>query len=68
MNLNYLTNKFIRTEVGIHGAEISDRDCVAIRAEVQRLYNQSKFHHTGIYWVANRMAANGTIHPQLPKS
>lgn len=68
MNLDYITNEFIRTEVGIHGARISDQECEAICAEVQRLYDQGKFYHTGIYWVTNRMAADEVIHPYLPKS
>lgn len=65
MTLNYLTNNFIRTDCGIHGAQLSDRDCKIIRRYVQRLDKKGKFHHTGVYWIANELAANGVIHPQL---
>ena len=35
-NLDYLTNDFIRSEVGIWGAKISDEDCEIVRQEVYK--------------------------------
>lgn len=63
MDLSYLTNPFIRSDVGINGAEITDDECELIRAQVQRLHEQGEFHHTGVYWIANKLAADGIIHP-----
>ena len=67
MDLSYLTNQFIRSEVGIYGAEITDDECELIRAQVQRLHKQGEFHHTGVYWIVNRLAADGIIHSKLAK-
>lgn len=67
MKLDYLTNEFIRTEVKIHGMEISNQECDRYRAEVQRLYDQGEFHHTGVYWVANRLAADSYYSPPTTK-
>lgn len=67
-NLDYLTNNFIRSDIRINGAEITDEECSFIRVEVQRLHEQGKFYHTGVYWIANRLAVDGVIHPQLAKS
>lgn len=66
MNLDCLTNEFIRFDVGINGAKITDKECSLIRLEVQRLHEQG-FHHVGVYWTANRLAADGVIHPRLAK-
>lgn len=65
-NLDDLTNDFIRSEVGIWGAKISDEDCEIVRQEVYRLNAAGEFHHNGIYWIANRLALERKIHPQLP--
>lgn len=67
MDLNYLTNVFIRSDIGVYGAEITDDECELIRAHVQRLHERGEFHHTGVYWIANRLAADGIIYPKLPK-
>lgn len=67
MDLNYLTNVFIRSDIGVYGAEITDNECELIRAEVQRLHERGEFHHTGVYWIANQLAADGIIYPKLPK-
>lgn len=68
MNLDYLNSKFIHFNVGINGAEITDEECSIIRTEVQRLHEQGKFHYTGVYWIANRLAADGVMYPRLAKS
>lgn len=65
-SLDYLTDNFIRNEVGIWGAKISDEDCETIRAYVHCLDERGEFHHNGVYWIANRLASEGKIHPQLP--
>ncbi|BAZ00508.1 hypothetical protein NIES37_45000 [Tolypothrix tenuis PCC 7101] len=64
--LAYLTDDFIRRDCGIHGARFSDEDCIRIREEATRLYTCGKFHHTGVYWIANRLVGEGKIHPILP--
>lgn len=66
MNLDYLTDEFIRRGCGVNGAEFSDEDCQRIREEVFTLYDKGEFHHTGVYWIANRLAADGIIQPQFP--
>lgn len=63
--LAYLTDDFIRCDCGIHGAQLSEEDCARIREEVIRLHTRGEFHHTGIYWIANRLAGEGEIHPLL---
>lgn len=65
-NLDYLTDDFIRGEVGIWGAKISDEDCETIRAYIHYLDERGEFHHNGVYWIANRLASEGRIQPQLP--
>lgn len=62
--LDYLTRKFVRDECGIFGATLDDRECDLVILETQRLYLQGQFHHTGIYWIANALAADNLIHPQ----
>lgn len=64
----YITREFVRQDCGIHGAELSDEDCDVIIAEVRLLTEQGKFNHSGVYWIANRLAAEGQIHPSLPKN
>lgn len=64
MELNYLTNDFIRNDVGIWGAKLSDEDCEKIRLEVIKLNALGEFYHTGVYWIANRLAADGAIFPR----
>lgn len=64
-NLDYLTREFVRSDCGIHGAELSDEDCDRVIAEVKRLNNERNFHHTGVYWIANELAANGHIKPLI---
>ncbi|MGI2907149.1 hypothetical protein [Tolypothrix sp. VBCCA 56010] len=64
--LDYVTHDFVRADCSIHGAMLSDNDCDIIIAEVKRLWASGQFHHTGVYWIANSLAANGMIHPTLP--
>ncbi|MDZ8260583.1 hypothetical protein [Nostoc sp. ChiQUE01b] len=64
--IDYVTRDFVRRDCGVYGAVLSDEDCDVIIAEVQQLAEQGKFHHTGVYWIANSLAANGMIHPTLP--
>jgi hypothetical protein len=64
--LAYLTDDFIRRDCRIHGAQLSEEDCARIREEVIRLHECGAFHNTGIYWIANRLAGEGEIHPILP--
>lgn len=64
---SYITHEFVRHECGIFGAILSDQDCDEVIAEVARLNERSEFHHTGVYWIANRLAAQGRIHPKLPE-
>ena len=65
MTLEYLTDEFIRRDCDIHSAGFSDEDCQRIREEVFTLYNKGEFHHTGVYWITNRLAADGVIQPQF---
>ena len=60
--LDYLTREFVRGECGVFGATLDDRECDLIILETQQLYLQGQFHHTGVYWVANALAANNLIH------
>ncbi|BAY59255.1 hypothetical protein NIES2135_61320 (plasmid) [Leptolyngbya boryana NIES-2135] len=62
----YVTREFVRADAGANGAQFSDEDCDCIIAEVQRLYAEGNFHHNGVYWIANRLAADRLIHPTLP--
>ena len=62
-NLDYLTREFVKQDCGINGAVLSNEDCDRIIKEVKRLYSIGKFHHTGVYWIANRLAADGVINP-----
>ena len=66
MEINYLTRDFVRQDCGIYGASLSDSDCDTVIAEVKRLAVKGKFSHTGVYWIANRLVAEGRIHPTLP--
>jgi hypothetical protein len=63
----YITREFVREECGICGAVFSDEDCDIVIAEVQRLAIEGKFDYKGVYWIANALAADGLIHPSLPK-
>lgn len=62
-NLDYLTREFVRNDCGTNGAFLSDRDCDLIIAEVKRLDALGEFYHTGVYWIANRLAGEGVINP-----
>ena len=62
-DLNYLTREFVLNDCGVNGAALSNEDCDLIIAEVERLYSLGQFHHTGVYWIANQLAADGKIHP-----
>jgi hypothetical protein len=61
----YVTREFVRADCSIHGASFSDADCDTIIAEVQKLAQQGNFHHAGVYWIANRLTAEGQIHPTM---
>lgn len=63
--LDYLSRDFVRDECGIFGAIFNDDDCNRIIAEVHSLYSHGKFHHAGVYWIANDLTARNLIHPQL---
>ena len=63
--LDYLTREFVRRDCGINGAVLTDEDCDLVIEEVKRLYAIGKFHHTGVYWIANRLVAEGVIKPQF---
>lgn len=65
-NVAYVTREFVRNDCGIHGAQFSDADCDRIIAEVQELAQLGEFHHTDVYWIANRLAAEGCIHLTSP--
>lgn len=62
----YVTREFVRGDCSVHGAILDDADCDRIIAEVQELAQLGNFSHSGVYWIANRLAAEGYIHPQLP--
>lgn len=64
--IDYIDYAFIRQDVAIHGATLSDADCQTVLEEVRRLDSLDEFHHTGVYWIANRLAADKLIHPVLP--
>ena len=59
--LNYLTREFVKQDCGTNGAILSDRDCDIIIDKVKQLHSVGKFHHTGVYWIANSLAADGLI-------
>jgi hypothetical protein len=59
----YVTRDFVRNDCGIHGTTFSDEDCDLVIAKVQRLAMEDKFQHTGVYWIANALAADRLIHP-----
>ncbi len=63
----YVTREFVRRDCGVSGAILSDEDCDRIIARVQRLTIEGKFGHSGVYWIANALAAKGLIRPQLPE-
>ncbi len=68
MDINYIDRDFVRNDVGINGATLTDEDCDRVILEVSRLANEGMFHHTGVYWIANRLAGNGEIHPIMSRS
>ena len=68
MPLDYLSDEFIRRDCGVHGAEFSNSDCEKIRKEVLRLHEKGEFHHAGVYWMANRLVAEGVIQPKLSRN
>jgi hypothetical protein len=57
----------VRRDCGINGAVFSDQDCDVVIAQVQRLAIEGKFKHAGVYWIANALAGEGKIRPQLPE-
>jgi hypothetical protein len=63
----YVTREFVRQDCGINGATFSDEDCDTVIAYVQQLALGGKFKHSGVYWIANALAGDGLIHPQLPE-
>ena len=65
--LNYLTREFIREDCNINGAILSDSDCDIVIDKVKQLHSVGKFHHNGVYWIANSLAADNLIHPQFPR-
>jgi hypothetical protein len=65
-SVSYITREFVRCDCGINGANLSDEDCDIVIAEVQRLEIEGKFKHAGVYWIANALAGEGKIRPQLP--
>lgn len=67
-NIDYTTRDFVRRDCSTNGAELSDRDCDRIIEEVSRLNTAGEFHHTGVYWIANRLAGDGAIHPTFPET
>lgn len=63
--LDYLTRDFVRDECCIFGAVLSDTDCDRIIKEVKLLYAQGQFHHTGVYSIADYLAAQNLISPSF---
>ena len=63
--LDYLTYDFVRHECSVFGAILSNTHCQLVIAEVHSLYLRGQFHHTGIYWIANHLAARKIIHPSF---
>lgn len=61
----YITREFVHNDCHLHSTVLSNEDYDRIIAEVQELAQQGNFAHTGIYSIANRLACEGTIHPQL---
>lgn len=68
MTVDYLSNEFIRRDCGVHGAEFSDEDCQKIREEVLLLHEKGEFNYAGVYWIANRLVADGVIQPKLSRN
>ena len=64
-NLDYLTREFVRKDCGSNGAVLSEIDCDLVIEEVKRLHAIKEFHHTGVYWVANKLAGEGVIKPEF---
>lgn len=64
-SVTYVTREFVRSDCQVHGAMLSDSDCDRVIAEVQELAQHGNFAHTGVYWIANRLAGSKCIHPQL---
>ncbi|MBW4595452.1 MAG: hypothetical protein KME46_21755 [Brasilonema angustatum HA4187-MV1] len=65
-DIAYVTQEFVRQDCGIYGVKLVDADCDVIIDEVKKLAQQGNFHHTGVYWIANYLAAEGRIHPNVP--
>jgi len=63
--LDYFTREFVRQDCGYNGAILCDRDCDIIIDKIKQLHSIGKFHHTGVYWIANSLAADNLIHPQF---
>lgn len=63
--LDYLTRNFVRDQCSSNGAVLSDADCDRIIEQTQQLYTLDRFHHTGVYWIANQLAADGVITPSF---
>ena len=67
-DIDYITRDFVRQDCGVHGATFSDENCDTIIAEVARLTEEGIFSHTGVYWIANQLAAEGKISPRNPQN
>ena len=65
-DIDYITREFVRHDCGVHGAIFSDENCDIVIAEVARLAEEGMFSHTGVYWIVNRLAAEGRISPKFP--
>ncbi|MBP5972486.1 hypothetical protein HW132_07010 [Brasilonema sp. CT11] len=65
-DIAYITREFVRQDCGIHGINLVDEDCDVIIDEVKKLAQQGNFQHTGVYWIANYLATEGRIHPNVP--
>lgn len=65
--LAYLTNEFMKQDVGVNGAAITDQECQTINQTVMALDANGQFNHMGVYWIANQLAADGKIRHQLNK-
>jgi hypothetical protein len=65
-SVSYVTREFVRRDCGINGATFTNEDCDVVIAEVQRLAVKGKFKHSGVYWIANALAGERKIRPQLP--
>ncbi len=62
----YLTNEFMKQDVGVNGAAIN-QECQTINQTVMALDANGQFNHMGVYWIANQLAADGKIRHQLNK-